>query len=269
MNSGEDPNHNLRVAVMLSQKAVQKGARFILLPELFSLRKQKGPYSGESIPGPSTEPLMEFAKNCSAWVLGGSILEKVKTEKQERPDAGEKVYNTSVLINPEGEIAAIYRKIHLFNLRLPEKIIQESNYFLAGKKPVLGDIQGIKLGMAICYDLRFPELSRYYVKKGAKMLAYPSSFTTTTGKAHWETLLKARAIENQCFVLAPNQVGVGANGVPTYGHSMIIDPWGTLLCRGSEWNEEVVMADLDFSQCEEIRKKLPALKHYVLLGKTL
>ncbi len=256
LDSGPDKEKNLQTAISLTNEAVQKKARFILLPEVFNYRGPEAVFHQEPIPGISTFPLMDLAARAKVWILAGSIYEKIPGE--------EKVYNSSVLIGDDGEIKTVYRKIHLFDVSLSGKKIFESNVFNPGRHPVLGEVAGIKLGMTVCYDLRFPELYRRYSKAGAKMIAVPSSFTHVTGQAHWEILLRARAIENQSFILAPNQCGVGNRGIKTYGHSMIVDPWGGILARASANRVEAVYAELDFAKLLQIREKFPALNHRVL-----
>lgn len=251
MNSGTKLEKNIERAVLMSKEAISKKAAFILLPEVFSFRGAGAPH--ELIPGSSTLPLFELAKEKKVWILAGSIREVSHAEG--------KPFNTSVLINPSGKCEVIYRKMHLFQL---QDEFREADNMTPGAAPALGEIEGIKIGLSICYDLRFPELYRHYGHLGAQILTAPSSFTTVTGKDHWEILLRARAIENQCFVLAPNQTGVGAGKLPTYGHSMVVDPWGRILAQGSEDKEEVVYAELDFGELERIRAKLPALQHRVL-----
>lgn len=256
LDSGADKEKNLEVAVALANEAAKKKAKFILLPEVFNYRGPDAVFHQESIPGISTFPFIDIAEKAKVWILAGSIYEKISGEK--------KVYNSSVLIGDDGEIKEVYRKIHLFDVTVAGQKTFESHLFNAGRHPVLSEAAGVKLGMTICYDLRFPELFRRYSKAGAKMIAVPSSFTHVTGEAHWEVLLRARAIENQSFILAPNQCGVGNRGIKTYGHSMIVDPWGEVLARASGNRVEIVYADLDFSKLSQIRETFPALTHRVL-----
>ncbi|MSR88086.1 MAG: carbon-nitrogen hydrolase family protein [Candidatus Margulisbacteria bacterium] len=255
LKTGTDIVQNQAVAHRLIKEAAKAGARFILLPEVFHYRGDRGRVleNAEVIPGPAVLPLMAFAKECDVWILGGSLCEIGQ--------ATHKVYNTSVLINPQGHVQATYRKMHLFDAIVNGKPIRESDIFLAGDMPVMADVDGISTGLSICYDVRFPELYRHYAALGAKILCVPSSFTTPTGSEHWEVLLRARAIENYCYVLAPNQAGIGACDVPTFGNSMIIDPWGKIVARASEHDEEIVMATLDFNHLENLRARFPALKN--------
>lgn len=254
MATGSDKEKNLKSVEKLINYAVKKGASFIALPEVFNFRGNlsDAPKHAEPIPGPSTQLISRLAQDNEVWILIGSMMEKSKSDKP---------FNTSVLINPEGKIVTTYRKMHLFDITLKGKEILESSRNGAGKEPSLTKIKTIKTGLSICYDLRFPELFRKYSEDGAEIICVPSSFTKITGEAHWEALLRARAIENQCFVIAPNQAGIGSGGVKTYGHSIIIDPWGKILAEAPEFGEAVITADLDFNYLRKIRENLPALQH--------
>lgn len=253
MNSSKDKEKNLSQAGKLIEKAALKKAKFIVLPEVFNYRGSLSTAHliAESIPGFSTNYIAILAKKYKVWILIGSLMEK----------SFSKPFNTSVLIGPNGKIIAKYQKIHLFDVKLKGKEILESKRNQAGTIPKLTSINKIKIGLTICYDLRFPELYRYYSKKGADIICIPSSFTKLTGEVHWHTLIKARAIENLCFVIAPNQTGTGSGGIKTYGHSLIVDPWGNILAEGSANKEEVIFADIDLDLLKKIRKNLPALEH--------
>lgn len=255
LNADNQIKANIKNALDLCSKAIERKADVICLPEVFAFRKQnsldKIPF--ESIPGPSTLPFMQLAKKQNCFVICGSIYEKASNFKG---------FNTTVVINPKGEISAIYRKMHLFSLHTDNKNIQESKDFLPGDKPVMTKIKNKSWGLSICYDIRFPELYRTYIN--AAILNIPASFTKPTGIAHWHTLCKARAIENMAFVCAANQVGKGTGGIETYGHSIIVDPWGNLLAEADGFNPDVITADLDFEAQEKYRNQLPALKHRVL-----
>lgn len=256
MDSGLDKVKNNSKALGFVARAIQKQAEFILLPEVFNYR---GPIDqrsrldsvAENIPGESTLPLMALARDRKVYVLAGSIYEKSKNSA--------KVYNTSVLIGPRGRIEAMYRKMHLFESVVDGISINESKIFAPGIKPTMARVGHFNLGMSVCYDVRFPELFRSYARAGAHILSVPSVFTRSTGQAHFETLLRARAIENLCFVLAPNQIGKDGRGVPSYGHSMIIDPWGKILFMASGNKEETIFADLDLGFLRKKRKLLPAV----------
>ena len=258
MTSGSDKEKNLKQAEKLIKIAAKKKAIFIALPEVFNFRGslKDAPNFAEAIPGYSTNFISTLAKKYRVWILIGSLLEHVASR-----DLPSKPFNTSVLINPKGKIVAKYRKIHLFDIKLKGKEILESKRNQAGNSPKLTNIEGIKTGLSICYDLRFPELYRNYSKKNAEIICIPSSFTKPTGEAHWHTLIKARAIENLCYAIAPNQAGIGSGGVKTYGHSLIVDPWGKVLAEGPANREAVIFAELDFDLLKNIRRNLPALEH--------
>jgi len=253
LDSQQDRDTNVKKALKMTSEAIEKGAKAIFLPELFHLRlKGESQFSrGESIPGPSTEPFIDLASSKEVWILAGSVLEATDAEK---------VYNTSVWITPAGQVET-YRKIHLFDVELEAGAIRESNRFLSGISSKLVTLGPYKMGMGVCYDLRFPELFREYAKDRVELISLPSSFTAPTGKDHWEVLVRARAIENQCFMIAPNQVGIGAGGIRTYGNSMVVDPWGRILVRGSSDQEEVLIADLDMTLISKVRQQIPALEH--------
>lgn len=254
MTSGPDKEKNLKQAEKLIKIAASKKAKFIVLPEVFNFRGNlnKAKEIAENIPGYSSNFISKLAKKFKVWILIGSMLEKIRDNKP---------FNTSVLINPNGKIVAKYRKIHLFDIKLKGKEILESKRNEAGKNPKLVSINGIKTGLSICYDLRFPELYRFYSKKGAHILCIPSSFTKPTGEAHWHTLIKARAIENLAYVIAPDQAGVGSASVKTFGHSLIVDPWGKVLAEGPPNEEAVIFAEIDLEHIKKTRQNLPALEH--------
>lgn len=253
MTSGSNKETNLQQAERLITKAAKLGAKFIVLPEVFNFRGNlnEAAKQAEPISGYSTKFISNLAKKYNVWILIGSLMEKSKN----------KPFNTSVLINPNGKIIAKYRKMHLFDIKLKGKEILESKRNQAGKNPKLVKVGDAKIGLSICYDLRFPELYRKYSKAGAEILCIPSSFTKLTGKAHWHTLIKARAIENLAYVIAPNQAGIGSAGIKTFGHSLIVDPWGKILAHGPANGEAVIFADIDLDYLKKVRKNLPALEH--------
>lgn len=230
----------------------------VALPEVFSARGEHDDYvrAAESIPGPTTEHFSRIAINLNSWVLAGSIIE----------NAADGIYNTSVLIDRAGDIAASYRKIHLFEARLDNgTVISESDTYERGHEPKLVDMDGWKCGMSICYDLRFPEMYRKYALQGAHLLFVPANFTQRTGRDHWEILVRARAIENQCFVVAPNQCGANSStGVVSYGNSIVVGPWGEVLCRAGE-SECILTAELNIEDVEKIRSRIPVIRHSKLL----
>jgi len=257
MRSGEDVDANLATAEGLLREAADGGADLASLPELFTYL---GPSSGravatEPVPGPTTERLSSLARERRMWVLGGSVLEVAEG----------RVHNTSVLFDRAGDLVAKYRKIHLFDVELPGQTpIRESDTFTPGEQLVTHATEDGRLGLSICYDLRFPELFRGLMVQGAEVLCVPAQFQHTTGIAHWHVLLRARAIENQCFVVAAGQWGAyggGGSGHRSHGHSMVVDPWGEVLVEAPEEGDGVWFADLDLARLREIRRRLPALQH--------
>lgn len=251
----EDKAANLKKALAMSRQALDKGAGFVLLPEVFNYRSgggNKAAYTkaAEKIPGPSTRAFIPLAREHKAVFLLGSIIEKT---------SGALVYNTSVLINARGQITAKYRKIHLFDACLGGKIIKEGDVFLAGRRLVTARAGEFTVGLSICYDLRFGDLYQNYARRGTNLLTVPSCFTKKTGEAHWEVLLRARAIENLCYVLAPNQVGSSARGLQAHGHSMIVAPWGEVLACGSGETEEIVFGQISVDEIGKARARLPGI----------
>ena len=254
MNSGFEKYKNVRLAADLVTEAARKGARLVALPELFSWQgsSREIPLASEPIPGPTTMCMAELAARFKIFLLCGSILE--------RNSHGPRPFNTSFLINPSGKVLAKYRKIHLFKFRLQSgTVVNENASYTAGAAAVTVPTPLGRIGFSICYDLRFPELYRALVDCGATIIAVPSSFTFATGKAHWEVLLRARAIENQVYVIAPNQHGKDPQGTQRYGHSMIVDPWGNVLASRREGNG-VIYAQLDLTYLKQVRKNLPCLR---------
>jgi len=255
MASGSDRAANVARASALVRAAAGRGARLIVLPEVFAWRGAVAddPAAAEPIPGPTTGTMMALARELGVTLCMGSILEAV-------PGEGRR-YNTSCLIDASGTIVATYRKIHLFDVALPGRVaVQESATRLPGDAAVTARTPLATIGCSICYDLRFPELYRRLAADGAEVLVVPSAFTFPTGAAHWEVLCRARAIENQCYLLAANQTGASPHGHRDYGNSLIVDPWGTVLARlGDE--EGVAVAELDPAHLARVRAELPALTH--------
>ena len=254
INTRHDKETNLRRAETLIDEAAGAGAQLVTLPEYVSFLGPKEEHAGiaEDIPGPTSERFAARAKSHGIYLLGGSIHERSS-------DPG-KFYNTSVLYGPSGEMLAKYRKIHLFDIDITNNVsANESATILPGDEVVTADIDGHTAGLTICYDLRFPELYRLLALAGAEMLFVPAAFTMFTGKDHWEVLLRARAIENQAYVIAPGQIGKHEPGnAQCYGNSMIVDPWGTVIARASD-REGIAMAEIDFSLLRSIRKQVPSL----------
>ena len=226
----------------------------IALPEVFAIRGNDVDYRAmaERLPGPITNRLMALAKRRRAWILAGSVIEHCRN----------KIYNTSVLINRQGRIVARYRKIHLFEANLDNgQVVRESDIYAAGDKPVMAEVEGWPCGLAICYDLRFPELFRHYSRHGATLFFVPSNFTQKTGKDHWETLVRARAIENQAFVVAPNQCGVNPRtGIASHGHSLVVGPWGDVLAVAGD-KETILTVTLHQEALRRTRARIPVLRH--------
>jgi len=244
---------NINKMVAAIKEAVLCKAQFVLFPEVFLFSGEVTKEAtfekiAEKIPGEKIKIISSLAKRHGIFILAGSMHERPKDhfKVQEK-----KVYNTSVLIDDSGKIKAIYRKRHLFDAVVHGKKIKESEFFYSGRKSCISSVYGFSLGMSICYDLRFFQMYQNYAKKGVSIFCIPSSFTEATGEAHWEVLLRARAIDNKCYVLAPNQCGTNRKGIPLYGNSMIIDPWGKILGRASSRKEEIIYAKIEkkfFSQ---------------------
>jgi predicted amidohydrolase len=252
----QDVTANVDRAAELIRRAGEQHPQLIALPELFLYR---GPASGlresaADLPGPTTEPFARLARELNAWILLGSVAER--SEDPQRP------YNTSVLLDPAGQICATYRKRHLFDVWIEDgPSDRESARTLAGDESVVAVMEGVaeeadvRIGLSICFDLRFPELYREMVAAGAVILAVPANFTEATGRDHWEVLLRARAIENGAFVIAPAQCGIGG-GVATHGRSMIVDPWGTVIGQAPD-GPGLLTADLDMDRIAAVRRQLP------------
>ncbi len=260
MASGPDLAANLARARALIVEAAARRARLVVLPEVFAWRGQRSAEDAVAspIPGRVSDVLCALAAELGVTLVGGSFLERTN-------EAG-RSFNTSILVDPEGSIRAVYRKMHLFDVDLPGRVtVRESEARLPGNAVVTASTELGTLGMSICYDLRFPELYRRLALAGATIITIPSAFTAHTGAAHWEPLLRARAIENQVFVIAPNQTGTSPHGFRDYGHSMIVDPWGTVLARAGE-AEAVVTAELDLDHLSRIRREMPCLQHARLLS---
>ncbi len=258
LTSGDDIAANIAALDPLIAEAVARGARFIATPENTFYMRREGMAAMQDVPM-AAHPGIIFAQSAArqhrVWLLIGSIRAR---------EAGmDKPYNRSVLIAPDGMIAATYDKMHLFDVTLADGTrYHESSQAVAGDQPVVVDMAGIGLGMSICYDVRFPNLYRTLALRGAHVLAVPSAFTRPTGAAHWHTLLKARAIENGCYVIAPAQCGCHPGGRETYGHSVIIDPWGEVLAEATGDAPQVMMATIDPARVAAVRAQIPVLTHH-------
>ena len=256
LNSRDNPVENLATVEHFLDRAADMGAQFVGLPEFWIYL---GPYSGfteaaQTVPGPAIERLQEKARKHKMIVHGGSIIER-------HPELSGKFYNTSVLIDPDGQIIARYRKIHLFDVDLANgEKHHESERIAPGTEIVTAEIAGVTFGLTVCYDLRFPELYRILALRGAQILLVPAGFTLHTGRDHWEVLLRARAIENLCYVVAPAHVGTYPPNRQCFGRSMIVDPWGLVLAQAQDM-PTVVMADVDLAQIERARSQIPCLEN--------
>jgi deaminated glutathione amidase len=257
LTSTSDADGNWRSAESLVRKAAARGAALVATPENTNYL---GPHEekvrrAEPLDGPTCSRFAALAAELGIHLLLGSY--------NERTDDVTRCYNTSVLFGPDGRRVAVYRKIHLFDVAVPPDVFfKESATVVAGSEPVVADTPIGRLGMTICYDLRFPELYRELGRRGAELLAVPSAFTLTTGKDHWEPLLRARAIENQCWLLAPAQHGRHDDGGlrASWGHAMIVDPWGHVVALASD-GPGIAMGEIDLARLRNVREHLPALQH--------
>jgi predicted amidohydrolase len=253
MSSTPDKEENRETAEAWIRASASEGAELVALPELWSCHGLESAYkeNAEPIPGPTTDFLSGIARELGVYVLGGSILENAGPER---------MHNTSTFFTPDGGLAAIYRKVHLFDVKAPDREYLESASIAPGEEVVTAKAGSATVGLSVCYDVRFPELYRLLALRGAEILAVPAAFTLQTGKDHWEVLLRARAVENQAFVVAPAQWGQKADGRWTYGRSLIIDPWGTVLAQCPD-RDGHALATLDLDYLERFRAEFPALKN--------
>ena len=248
------PEENKQIAARCIHEAAQQGANLVLLPEYWAILGQhdtdKLAHAETLGNGPLQEFMSTMARECGIWLMGGTIP-LVSDEEG-------KVRNTLLAYGPDGQLATHYDKIHLFGFSRGTEAFDESRTIVAGDDVAVLQTSQLRVGLSICYDLRFPEL--YRAMGLCDLLVVPAAFTYTTGQAHWEILLRARAIENQCFVLAAAQGGKHVTGRRTWGHSMLVDPWGEILIQKPE-GEGVVMGELDLAQLASVRASLPALQH--------
>lgn len=256
LRSGENVAENIRDAARWISAAAKDGAEFIATPENTTLMASDGgaklAQSYDEAHDPALPVFGDLAREHRVWLLIGSLAIKV---------SGAKTANRSFLFSPDGKIAARYSKIHLFDVDLPSgETYRESNTVAGGGEAVVADTSWGKIGLSVCYDMRFASLYRALAKKGAFAFTAPSAFTETTGKAHWHVLLRARAIENGAFMIAPAQGGLHANGRRTYGHSLIVSPWGEVLAEGGA-DPGIVSAEIDPAWSREARAKVPSLNH--------
>jgi predicted amidohydrolase len=250
LNSNEDKARNLAAAERLVRDAARAGAQLVALPEKWNLLAAREVHAAEAEPldGPSLGAARGWARELGIHLLAGSITER----------ADEGVYNTSVLVGPDGGDLAAYRKSHMFDVDVGGVAYREAEPERAGTEIVTAAVDGVEVGLTVCYDLRFPELYRILALRGARLIAIPSAFTTATGKDHWEVLLRARAIETQVCVLAPGQVGEAPPHYSSPGRSSIVDPWGVVLATAPD-EECFVVADLDLEAQDRVRASLPSL----------
>jgi predicted amidohydrolase len=275
INSGEAKAENYAKAGELVRRAAAGGARLVVLPEYFNCLGDRRTMlaEAEDLDGPTAEWLAALARELKITLVGGTFCER-------SPDAA-RAFNTSLTFDATGRRVATYRKLHLFDVDLPGRLTYcESSWLAPGQEVVVADFSfddsqnenqkqpsggpsapggPLRSALAICYDLRFPELFRLFADRGAELLVVPAAFTKTTGRDHWELLCRARALENQCFLIASNQTGKHA-ALETYGHSLVVDPWGVVLARAEE-EEGIVMAAISRTRLEEVRAQLPALMH--------
>jgi deaminated glutathione amidase len=253
MTSRTDKAANLETAERLVAQAAAVGADIVVLPEKWNAIGDSALYhaTAEQLEGgESVAAMSEWARRHGITLVGGSIAE--------RREGREKLSNTSVVFDPDGQVVALYRKIHLFDVEVGGVVYRESEAEEPGEEPVVAEAEDWQIGLSVCYDVRFPELYRILALEGAQLVTVPAHFTTPTGKDHWHVLLRARAIENQLYVAAAAQVGETLPGKPAYGRSLIVDPWGLVLAQAPD-EETVISAELDRAQLEDIRAKLPSL----------
>jgi predicted amidohydrolase len=256
LSSGVDSANNVKDAIALVNEAADRGATHIQLPEYFNYL---GPAKGfgdvaESIPGLTTAQMADVASSRKVTLHIGSLLEI-------SPTSG-KFFNTSVVINSTGHIVATYRKIHLFDVDIPGAVAQrESDFITPGRDLVMVNVDGVRLGLSVCFDIRFPEMYRELARSGADVLAIPAAFNAVTGRAHWEILIRSRAIENHAFVVAAAQVGTTDEGIATFGHSLIIDPWGEILAESTSGGPDVITAVLDLHEVTKRRQQIAVMDY--------
>jgi predicted amidohydrolase len=250
LNSTADKGRNLDTAERLVRAAAADGAELVALPEKWSLLAggRELLEGAEALDGPALSAARGWARELGIFLLAGSVTEQ----------AGDRAFNTSVLIGPDGHDLAVYRKIHMFDVEVGGVAYRESEHEEAGSEIVTAELGDLSAGLTICYDLRFPELFRILAVRGVRLITVPSAFTAVTGRDHWHVLLRARAIENQVFVLAPNQIGQAPPHYSSYGRSAIVDPWGVVLATAPD-EECFVAADLDLAAQDRVRDSLPSL----------
>jgi predicted amidohydrolase len=252
LNATADKDRNLETAEHLVRAAASDGAWLVVMPEKWTVLGDAEVLmeGAEPLDGPSISAACNWARELGIALVAGSFAERV--EGQER------LANTSVLIAPDGEIVAVYRKIHMFDVDVGGVAYRESETEQPGEEVVVGDIAHIRIGLSVCYDLRFPELYRILALQDARVISVPAAFTLETGRDHWQVLLRARAIENQVYVIGAGQIGEAPPHYRSYGRSMIVDPWGVVLATAPD-EEGHIVAQLDFDRQDRIRDSIPAL----------
>jgi deaminated glutathione amidase len=258
LQSTTDTEQNLAAAERLVRAAAADGAELVVLPERLDIRGGTADYlaGAEPLDGRPVEWARALARELGIDLVAGSVAE--------RREGHERVSNTSAHVGPDGELRAVYRKIHMFDIEVEGTVYRESEHTEPSGEIVLSETaNGVGLGLTVCYDLRFPELYRILALRGARIVTVPANFTRVTGQAHWEVLLRARAIEDQVFVIAPGQGNLPETDGDSYGNSMIVDPWGEVLARAPMEGEHVIAAELDLARQEQIREKLPSLANRV------
>ncbi len=254
LNSTDEYERNLEVAERLVRTAAAAGAELVVLPEKWTIL---GPpeavqSAAEPLDGPALTAAAAWARELGIFLVAGSV--------PERMPGWEKLANTSVMLGPDGETRAIYRKIHMFDVDVGDVSYRESAIEQAGDEIAIGEVGEVKVGLSICYDLRFPELYRILALRGARVITVPSAFTERTGRDHWEVLTRARAIEDQVFIVAAGQIGAAPPHYRSYGRSMIVDPWGVVMAQAPD-TECFIGAELDFAIQDDMRQSLPSLRH--------
>ncbi len=255
LNATEDTARNLERADRLVREAASRGAEFVVLPEKWSVlgNGEQQRAGAQELDGQAIQWARRTAAELGIDLVAGSIVERVP--------GSEKTLNTSVHVGPDGELKGTYRKLHMFDAEVEGMQYKASAHEQPGEEIVVSELaDGTRLGLSVCYDIRFPELYRVLAVRGAEVVSVPSAFTLATTRDHWEVLLRARAVENQCFVVAPNQIGTHPGGYRSGGRSMIVDPWGLVLATAPD-AETVIVAELDGQVLRDVRRRLPALTH--------
>lgn len=256
LHCSSDRSNNLARAATAVHSAAQDGAGVVVLPEMFALLDRPAAMRevAEPLDGPTLAWAQQLAIDTHCSLIAGSFVER-------DGDDPTKLFNTSIAVGSDGSLLGRYRKMHLFDVDIEGARSKESDTFSPGAEPVVVQIHGLRVGLTICYDLRFPELFRAESLQGADLIVVPSAFTAATGRDHWEPLLRARAIENQLMVIAPGQWGTSPDGIDRHGHSLIIDAWGRVLADAGAEGDTIILAEFDAQLQEDLRQRLPALAH--------